>query len=139
MKIGENDVGSSCDPFIIAEVAKSHEGSLGQAMAFIDIAADCGASAVKFQTHIASEESTIHEPWRVKFSLQDSSRYNYWERMSFPKSWWQLLKERADEKSLVFLSSPFSVKAVEWLDDLNIPAWKLASDELDNEPPDFQD
>ena len=134
MKIGGRDIQFKSEPFVIAEVAQTHDGSLGQALAFIDIAADCGADAVKFQTHIASEESTINEPWRIKFSNQDESRYDYWQRMTFKRSWWSLLKERADSRGIVFLSSPFSPMAVEWLDNLNIEAWKIASGEVDNEP-----
>jgi N,N'-diacetyllegionaminate synthase len=133
MKIDNIKIGKKCKPFIIAEVAQSHDGSLGQAMAFIDIAADCGADAIKFQTHIASEESTPAEPWRVKFSHQDESRYQYWQRMSFPRDWWLLLKDHAEKKGLVFLSSPFSIKAVEWLEDIDICAWKIASGEVYNE------
>ena len=72
---------SSC--LIIGEVAQAHDGSLGMAHAYIDAIADAGANAVKFQTHIASAESTHQEPWRVKFSRQDDSRYDYWKRMEF--------------------------------------------------------
>ncbi|MDC1328940.1 N-acetylneuraminate synthase family protein [Pseudomonadales bacterium] len=133
MKIGKINIGRGCKPFIIAEVAQSHDGSLGQAMAFIDIAASCGADAIKFQTHIASEESTPAEPWRIKFSHQDQSRYEYWQRMSFPQEWWSLLKDHAEDKGLVFLSSPFSVKAVGWLEDIGMDAWKIASGEVYNE------
>lgn len=133
MEIGKFDVGQNSNPFIIAEVAQSHDGSLGQAMAFIDIAADCGADAIKFQTHIADEESTPAEPWRIKFSHQDESRYEYWQRMSFPREWWSLLKKHAEDKGLVFLSSPFSVKAVDWLENLGMDAWKIASGEVYNE------
>ena len=64
---------NSC--FIIGEVAQTHDGSLGTAHAFIDAIADAGANAVKFQTHIADAESTPGEPWRVKFSSQDETRY----------------------------------------------------------------
>jgi N-acetylneuraminate synthase len=71
---------------IIGEVAQSHHGSLGLAHAFIDAIADAGADAVKFQTHIAAAESTVHEPWRVKFSRQDATRYDYWKRMEFPRN-----------------------------------------------------
>ena len=60
---------------IIGEVAQSHDGSLGTAHAFIDAIAKAGADAVKFQTHIALEESTPGEPWRVKFSSQDETRF----------------------------------------------------------------
>ncbi len=70
---------------IIGEVAQSHDGSLGTAHAFVDAIADAGADAVKFQTHIAHAESTPGEPWRVKFSRQDETRYEYWQRMD-PRS-----------------------------------------------------
>lgn len=133
MQIGSRGVGPDQPPLIIAEVAQSHEGSLGQALAFVDVAAECGADAIKFQTHIATEESTPAEPWRKKFSLQDDSRYAYWERMSFPKEHWATLKARADEKGLIFLSSPFSVMACDWLEELGMPAWKVASGEIYNE------
>lgn len=133
MKIGKHLVGPGKKPFIIAEIAQTHEGSFGQALAFIDIAADCGADAIKFQTHIAEEESTSKEPWRIKFSAQDKTRYDYWKRMSFPKDLWRKLKKYAEKKNLVFLSSPFSEMAVKWLDGLGIEAWKVASGEVHNE------
>src|SRR5690242_5743780 len=81
---------------IIGEVAQSHDGSLGMAHAFIDAIADAGADAVKFQTHIAVEESTLEEPWRVKFSLQDETRFDYWKRMEFTDDQWLGLKKHAD-------------------------------------------
>src|SRR6476661_8774897 len=90
---------------IIGEVAQTHDGSLGQAHAFIDAIADAGADAVKFQTHIASAESTVHEPWRVKFSLQDESRYDYWERMEFTPDQWAGLAAHSNDRGLLFLSS----------------------------------
>ena len=97
---------------IVAEVAQSHDGSLGQAHAFVDAIANAGADAVKFQTHIAAAESTPGEPWRVAFSRQDASRYDYWRRMEFTESQWAGLKKHADERNLHFLSSPFSLEAV---------------------------
>src|SRR3972149_6009094 len=100
---------------IIAEVAQSHDGSLGTAHAFIDAIANAGADAVKFQTHIAAAESTPDEPWRIKFSQQDSTRYYYWKRMEFTEDQWHGLKKHADERGLMFLSSPFSIEAVDLL------------------------
>lgn len=116
--------------FVIAEVAQAHDGSLGLAHAFIDAAADAGADAVKFQTHIAGAESTLDEPFRVRFSRQDETRYTYWKRMEFSVEQWAGLAEHAREKGLVFLSSAFSVEAVELLARLDMPAWKIASGEL---------
>ncbi len=119
---------------IIGEVAQSHDGSLGQAHAFIDAIANAGADAVKFQTHIAAAESTPDEPWRIKFSRQDATRYEYWQRMEFSKAQWRGLKEHADERGLLFLSSPFSFEAFEMLDEIGMPVWKIASGEVGNLP-----
>lgn len=117
-------------PLLIAEVAQSHDGSLGAAHAFIDAAADAGADAIKFQTHIAAAESTLDEPFRVRFSTQDHSRYDYWRRMEFTAEQWRDLADHARERALHFLSSPFSVEAVDLLKDLGVPAWKVGSGEV---------
>ena len=117
---------------IIAEVAQNHDGSLGMAHAHIDAAANAGADAIKFQTHIADEESTVDEPWRTKFSSQDASRMEYWRRMEFSETQWHELKRHAEQVGIHFLSSPFSNKAVELLEKLDIPAWKIASGEITN-------
>lgn len=119
---------------IIGEVAQAHDGSLGMAHAFIDAIAGAGADAVKFQTHLAAAESTPGEPWRVKFSSQDASRYDYWKRMEFTEEQWRGLKNHADERGLKFLSSPFSVEAVDLLTRVGVAAWKVASGEITNTP-----
>lgn len=119
---------------VIAEVAQTHDGSLGQAHAFIDAAAAAGADAIKFQTHIAAAESTPAEPFRVKFSSQDATRYDYWRRMEFTPAQWQELCDHAKEKKLIFLSSPFSPQAVEMLQKMGMEAWKVASGEITNLP-----
>ena len=118
--------------FIIAEVAQAHDGSLGLAHAYIDAAAKTGADAVKFQTHIAAEESSPQETWRVKFSRQDATRYDYWKRMEFTVEQWAGLKQHAEEKGLAFLSSPFSLAAIQMLERISVPAWKVASGEVTN-------
>lgn len=133
MRIGEREIGPAYRPFIIAEVAQSHEGSLGNAMAFVDAAKASGADAVKFQTHIAAEESTPQEPWRIPFSKQDASRYDYWKRMEFSFEQWAALKAHCDMRSIIFLSSAFSLKACDWLAKLGMPAWKVASGEIGND------
>lgn len=119
---------------IVGEVAQAHDGSLGMAHAFIDAIANAGADAVKFQTHIAEEESTPSEPWRVKFSRQDASRYDYWKRMEFTREQWLGLKQHADERGILFMSSPFSEAAVELLSEIGMSVWKIASGEIGNLP-----
>jgi N,N'-diacetyllegionaminate synthase len=117
---------------VIAEVAQTHDGSLGMAHAFIDAVARAGAHAIKFQTHIAAAESTPGEPWRVKFSQQDASRYEYWQRMEFTAGQWGGLKDHASQRGLFFLSSPFSIEAVQLLSKVGVAAWKVASGEISN-------
>jgi N-acetylneuraminate synthase len=117
---------------VVAEVAQSHDGSLGLAHAFVDAAARAGAGAVKFQTHIAAAESTPSEPWRVRFSDQDETRYDYWRRMEFSEAQWQGLADHASEVGLLFMSSPFSVEAVDLLERVGMPVWKIASGEVGN-------
>lgn len=119
---------------VVGEVGQTHDGSLGMAHAFIDAIADAGADAVKFQTHIAAAESTPGEPWRVKFSPQDDTRYDYWKRMEFTGAQWRGLKKHADERDLLFLSSPFSFAAVDLLTRVGVAAWKVASGEISNLP-----
>jgi len=128
--LGSTPTVGSC--LIIGEVAQSHDGSLGMAHAFIDAIADAGADAVKFQTHIAAAESTPSEPWRVKFSKQDRTRYDYWKRMEFSEEQWLGLKQHADERGLLFLSTPFSSEAIELLTRIGMNVWKIASGEVGN-------
>lgn len=119
---------------IVAEVAQAHDGSLGTAHAYIDAAAQAGADAIKFQTHIASAESTPGEPWRVKFSRQDATRYDYWRRMEFTEEQWFGLAAHAEERGLIFLSSAFSFEAVDLLERVGVPAWKVGAGETSNIP-----
>ncbi|MDJ0838182.1 MAG: N-acetylneuraminate synthase family protein [Acidobacteriota bacterium] len=117
---------------VIGEIAQAHDGSLGTAHAYIDAVADAGADAIKFQTHIAAAESTPSEPFRIKFSKQDATRYDYWKRMEFTPTQWAGLAEHATERGLIFLSSPFSLEAVELLAGLDMAVWKIASGEVTN-------
>lgn len=119
---------------VIAEIAQAHDGSLGMAHAYIDAAASAGAAAVKFQTHIAEAESTPSEPWRVQFSTQDATRYEYWKRMEFTLDQWRELRSHAADVGLLFASSPFSLEAVELLDEIGTDFIKVASGEVTNGP-----
>lgn len=134
IKIGSSAVGNGEPCFVIAEMGLGHDGSLGAAQAFIDSAAECGADAVKFQTHIAEEEGTGEERFRVNVFPQDKTRGNYWKRTAFTEEEWLYLKRRADEKDVIFLSSPFSEAAADLLTRIGMPAWKIASGETANLP-----
>ncbi|HMJ14353.1 MAG TPA: N-acetylneuraminate synthase family protein [Polyangiaceae bacterium] len=132
LQIGGRFVGTGAPCFLVAEVGQAHDGSLGTAHAYVDAAADAGADAVKFQTHIAHAESTPGEPWRVRFSRQDETRFDYWKRMEFEPAQWRELAQHARERNLEFLSTPFSLDAIELLEQLELPAWKVGSGEIGN-------
>lgn len=134
LQIGSRAIGPGAPCLIVAEVAQAHDGSLGTAHAYIDAVAAAGADAVKFQTHLADAESTPGEPFRVKFSRQDATRYDYWKRMEFSFDQWQGLADHARERNLLFLSTPFSFAAADWLERLDVPAWKIGSGEVNNLP-----
>jgi N-acetylneuraminate synthase len=127
-----HEPGDRC--LVVAEVGQAHDGSLGTAHAHIDAAAEAGADAVKFQTHIAAAESTPGEPWRVRFSPQDETRFDYWRRMEFTEPQWDGLRAHAEDVGLAFASAPFSLEAVELLERVGVSAWKIASGEMGNTP-----
>tara|TARA_R100000935_G_scaffold16940_4_gene33440 strand:- start:1373 stop:2368 length:996 start_codon:yes stop_codon:yes gene_type:complete len=117
---------------IIAEIGQAHEGSLGLALSYIDALAEAGVDVVKFQVHIAEAESSIHEPFRIKFSDQDATRFDYWKRMEFSLEQWKILKERCERCGVEFLASPFSNAAVDLLEKLEVKRYKIGSGEVNN-------
>ncbi|TXD81692.1 N-acetylneuraminate synthase [Subsaximicrobium wynnwilliamsii] len=119
-------------PFIIAEIAQAHDGSLGMAHAYIDALAATGVDAVKFQTHIAEAESSVYEPFRIKFSRQDFTRFDYWKRMEFSLAQWKAIKTHCDAVGLEFMSSPFSNAAVDLLEQVGVKRYKVGSGEVTN-------
>ena len=117
---------------LIAEIGQAHDGSLGIAHSYIDALANTGVSTIKFQMHIAEAESSIYEPFRVNFSYEDKTRYDYWKRMQFSIEQWSELKRHCEDKGLEFLVSPFSLAAVEILEKLDIKRYKIGSGEVNN-------
>ena len=134
IRINDCIIGEGSPAFVIAEVGQSHDGSLGLAHSYIDAIADTGADAVKFQTHCASDESTLDDVFRVKFSRQDASRFDYWKRMEFSREQWKDLASHANERGLIFLSSAFSVTMLDMLLDIGVSTIKVASGEVTHEP-----
>ena len=118
--------------FVIAEVGQAHDGSLGIAHSYIDALAGTGVDAIKFQTHIAEAESSKHEEFRVKFSYEDKTRYDYWKRMQFTEDQWVGLKSHCDASGVEFMSSPFSIAAVELLERVGVNRYKVGSGEVTN-------
>jgi N,N'-diacetyllegionaminate synthase len=119
-------------PYLIAEIGQAHEGSLGILYSYIDALAPTGVNAVKFQMHIAEAESSIYEPFRVPFSLEDHSRFDYWRRMGFSLEQWKEIKKHCESLGLDFICSPFSNLAVDWLEEMGVEQYKIGSGEVNN-------
>ena len=119
-------------PYLIAEIGQAHEGSLGILYSYIDALAQTGVDAVKFQMHIAEAESSEHEPFRVQFSKEDKTRFDYWNRMGFSLEQWKAIKQHCETLGLDFICSPFSNLAVDWLEEMGVTQYKIGSGEVNN-------
>jgi N,N'-diacetyllegionaminate synthase len=119
-------------PYIIAEIGSVHDGSFGNAQKLIEAAAQCGANAVKFQTHIPEAETLPDAPSPSYFSAEP--RFEYFRRTGFTEKQWGRLAELTRACGVDFLSSPFSIEAVELLEQLGMVAYKIPSGEVTNLP-----
>jgi len=119
-------------PFIIAEIGSTHDGSFGNACSIIKVAAKCGANAVKIQTHCAEDETLYNAPNPHYF--KEENRFDYFKRTEFSFKQLQALKKLCKNLKVEFFSSPFSLKAVEILNKLNLKYFKIASGEVTNIP-----
>ncbi len=117
---------------IIAELGMTHDGSLGQAKAMITTAAECGVDAVKLQTHISEAETVRNAPEPPYFKAEP--RYDYFKRTAFTMEQWKELKKCASDNHVEFISSPFSIEAVDFLLELGIDCYKVPSGEITNIP-----
>ena len=118
--------------YIIAEVGSVHDGSFGNACKLIELAADSGANAVKFQTHFGDAESLKNAKRPPYFKSED--RISYFNRTMFDFLQYKKFLNLAAINKIDFLSSPFSIEAVNFLEKLNIKAYKIPSGELTNHP-----
>ncbi len=119
--------------FLIAEIGQTHEGSVGMAESLCNSVAKAGFDSIKFQMHIANEESTLDEQFRISFSYVDKTRFNYWDRTSFSISEWEYIVSLSKKLNLKIGISPFSKKAVDICRELKIDFLKLGSGEVFNQ------
>ncbi len=119
-------------PLIIAELGSVHDGSFGNACKLIEAAALAGADVVKFQTHIPEAETLENAPSPKYFSSE--SRFDYFRRTGFTEVQWQELKNKCVNCGVKFLSSPFSLEAVDLLERVGVDLYKVPSGEVTNTP-----
>lgn len=137
MKIGDFEINDASPVFIIAELSANHNGSLATAVETIRAAKRAGADAIKFQTYTA-DTITIDcdkEDFIIKDTIWGGRKlYDLYKEAYTPWEWHQELFEAAKEEGLVCFSSPFDKTAVDFLEDLNVPAYKIASFEITDIP-----
>lgn len=117
---------------IISELGSVHDGSFGNAVNLIKEAKKCGADAVKFQTHLAEFESLKNAPNPKHFKSE--KRFEYFQRTAFDFVQYKKLIKEAKKNKILFLSSPFSIEAVDFLERLNLSLYKIPSGEVTNIP-----
>ena len=135
LRIAELVIGLGHRPFIVAEMSGNHHGDLGRALAIVDMIAESGAQAVKLQTYRA--DTITLDVDGPAFRITDGhglwggqSLYQLYERAHTPWEWHEPLFARARERGLVPFSSPFDGSAVDLLEGLEAPAYKIASLEI---------
>ena len=132
IKIGKYVIGVNHPPFVIAEMSGNHNQSLERALAIVDAAAATGAQALKIQTYtpdtmtldISKDEFFINDPgslWKGK------SLYNLYGEAMTPWEWHKPIKERCEQHGMLFFSTPFDFTAVDFLEELGVDFYKIAS------------
>lgn len=135
MQIGKSIIGNNHPPFIIAEMSGNHNQSLERALAIVEAAAHVGAHAIKLQTYTADTMTLDIAEGEFFISDEDSlwngqSLYDLYKQAHTPWEWHAPIMKRAEELSLICFSTPFDETAIEFLETLNVPAYKIASFEI---------
>jgi sialic acid synthase SpsE len=134
-KVGNRAVGDGAPTYFIADIAANHDGNLERALELIHLSARAGADAVKFQ-HFKAEKIVSDRGFRTLGGQQShqakwsKSVFEVYQDASLPRQWNAALKRAAEEAKVHFFSAPYDLEAVEELDQLGVPAFKLGSGDV---------
>ena len=133
MKINDRNIGAGYPVYIVAEMSANHNRDFNQAVRIIEAAKEAGADAIKIQTFTA-DTMTINvqnEFFKIKDTIWNGKNlYDLYSEASTPWDWQPKLKEAANKRGLEFFSTPFDPSAVDFLEKLDVPVYKVASFEL---------
>jgi pseudaminic acid synthase len=133
VRIGDREVGGGAPVYVIAEAGSNHDRNLDQAKRLIDVAAEAGADAVKFQTFTADRivaETQTRAKYLDDLLPPDKTMSDLFRELELPHEWHAALFEHATAAGLDFISTPFDFEAVDLLDNLGVKVFKVASYEL---------
>lgn len=133
MKIGNRQIGDVFQPLVIAEIGINHGGDLEIAKHMVSLAAQSGAECVKHQTHFVEDEMT-DEAKEIFPPNADISIWEVIEQCALSAAEEIELKNHAEKLGLIYISTPFSRKAADFLAEIDVPAFKIGSGEADNLP-----
>lgn len=139
VQIGNRSVGQGQPCFIIAEAGSNHDRKLDQAFELIDVAVAAGADAVKFQTYSAETIYSKKTPKpeylkRKNLSGKNESLWDIIKRIEMPRTWHKKLADYCRKERIIFMSTPFDLKAVDELEEVKVPVYKIASFEITHLP-----
>jgi len=136
IRVGKRNIGAGKPVFIVAEISGNHNGDIKRALKIIDAAADAGADAIKLQTYTADTitfKSDAPE-FIVKWQGKKRTLYDLYEEAHTPWEWHKQLFAHAKKRGLVCFSTPFDAMAVDFLETLHNPIYKVASFEVVDTP-----
>jgi sialic acid synthase SpsE len=134
IKLGNRYIGEGEPVYIIADIGSNFDGQLDRALKLIDLAKECGCDCAKFQSFLP-DRIINKKSFEKKTSFQsnwDKSVYDTYKDASLPREWHKELSERCKEINIDFMSTPYDYEAVDLLDELNVPAFKIGSGEITN-------
>lgn len=137
LSVANREIGRGRPCFVIAEAGVNHNGDLDMACRMIDVAAEAGADAVKFQTFKALRVVTVDAPkadYQQRNTGDNASQLSMLRRLELSPEAHRMLLERCQDRGLIFMSTPFDEESADFLDELGVPVYKVASGEVTNLP-----